>query len=297
MKKIIYFIVCLFVITGCEATYTIDIDDEFNETLLVTPKNLIDLSEMKDEHYPYPALYDPEFSENENLYNESNNVETDIDLDDEDEEDNLDEIDEQDNEQDEINNVPRYNISMDNALIYNYKFGENYQDSFIAYSSANEFDVYNSTSSSMSSRIYVSDLSKVFDEYANLTKLTINVKTTKTVISHNADKVNGNIYTWVITKKNSYRDISITYTDDRYYVAIEDQNFQLDPVPDDKSNVNPNPDINPDKNSDNNKQSDNKKTSNKGLNEKQSKVVLYVLYSLFFGLIFVIIIFRKKFKK
>ena len=31
MKKIVYLFIALFIITGCEATYTIDIDDNYNE--------------------------------------------------------------------------------------------------------------------------------------------------------------------------------------------------------------------------------------------------------------------------
>ena len=290
MKKIFYLFISLIVVTGCEATYNIDIDDAFNENLIITPKSAEELSRVSEDYFPYPSFYNPNYSEDDDYVEGFNSLPNNPDS-------NYNNDISKDEEDDNYITTPveRYNVYLGNVLSFSYKFGEKYQDSNIVITSTDEFVVVNAVDGNSYSRIYAKGFSKIFDEYNSLSKLTINVKTSRNVLSHNADLVNGNIYTWIITNKNSNRDINIVYSDDRYY-ANDDKTAPL-PVPDDNPNVNPNPDVNPDKNSDNNKQSDNKKTSNKGLNEKQSKVVLYVLYSLFFGLIFVIIIFRKKFKK
>ena len=42
-----------------------------------------------------------------------------------------------------------------------------------------------------------------FDNYSEMTNLVINITVDKNVISNNADKVNGNTYTWNLTKDNS----------------------------------------------------------------------------------------------
>lgn len=52
-----------------------------------------------------------------------------------------------------------------------------------------------------------------FDEYPLLDALTIKIKTNLEVIVSNADNVNGNIYTWVITKDNyANKSIHLTYS-------------------------------------------------------------------------------------
>ena len=46
MKKFIFIFLILFIITGCEATYTIDIDSDFNENLVVVPNGSEELQNM-----------------------------------------------------------------------------------------------------------------------------------------------------------------------------------------------------------------------------------------------------------
>jgi hypothetical protein len=46
--------------------------------------------------------------------------------------------------------------------------------------------------------------------------INVNIEIPFTVISHNADSVSGNIYTWNIKKDNSLKNISITYKDKDY---------------------------------------------------------------------------------
>ena len=330
MKKYICLLFILFIITGCEATYTIDIDNDFYEHLMVVPKNNDELSQLRESRYVYPAYYDEDDYEAD-AYELTDEIDYDDEDDDEDDsyfEDLTIPFDDSDDTTDTT--VKRYNVSVTDRLNYFYTFKEDYQDSYIANFSSGDFTAINSTSDTSYSSISASDFSPIFDEYSDLDKITINIKTNKTVISNDADKVNGNIYTWVISKKNPGRRINIVYTDDRYYTETEVTydfedftnsilnilNSSSNPDTDDESDleegetayngldpdngggiVDPdngggteNPDngggtINPNNNN-SNSNSDNTK------NNSNSNVVLYVLYTLFFGLIFGIIIFR-----
>lgn len=294
MKKIIYLFIAIFIITGCEATYTINIDDNFNETLIAVPNDAKELSRMKEDYFPYPAFYNPNYSEDSDYVEGFGSTQT------SDKDSELNTDDSKDEEQDDYITTPveRYNVSFNNMLSFSYKFGENYQDSNIPLTFVEEFDAINAATDNSYSNIYAKDFSFIFEEYSELTKLTINVITTKKVISHNADLVNGNTYTWIITNKNSKKAIEIVYFDDRFYSPYN----KVGTVPDnttDPDNPDPSNNVEPDygqNQNPNNSKNDSKKTNNRGLNEKQSKVVLYVLYSLFFGLIFVIIVLRT-FKK
>ena len=60
MKKFIFIVLILFIITGCEANYTIDIDSDFNENLVVVPNGSEELQNMINYKYVHPAYYDEE---------------------------------------------------------------------------------------------------------------------------------------------------------------------------------------------------------------------------------------------
>ncbi|MBR5662903.1 MAG: hypothetical protein IKX00_04600 [Bacilli bacterium] len=271
MKRILFLLIAIFIISGCEATYTIDVDNDFFESTVITTTDSDEFSEIQMGSYPYKAYYNDDTFEDI-----TGDVGTEI------ENDNI--------------VYKKYNTLLTDKLIYSYRFGEDYQDSNIAYRSVNEFVVIDAKDENAYSKIYANDFSNVFNEYPGLTKLTINVKVSKKVLNSNADSNSGNIYTWIITRKNQNREISISFADERYFNPDENIIQQPDDVivPDNNDpNSNTDPDNGkssvPDNGSEKNK---NKNTSDKGLTEKQSKVVLYVLYALFFGLIFGIIIFR-----
>lgn len=291
MKKIVYLFIALFIITGCEATYTIDIDDNYNESLVAIPSDSKDLSRMKEDYFPYPAFYNPDYSEDSDYVEGFGSTQT------SNKDDELNVDDSKDEEDDDYvaPSVERYNVSFNNMLSFSYKFGEDYQDSSIPLTYLKEFDAINAATDNSYSNIYAKDFSEIFEEYSKLTKLTINVKTTKKVISHNADTVNGNIYTWVITNKNCKKSIEIVYFDDRYY-SPDNKVGTVPADTTDPDNPDPNNNVDPDNGNtvdpDNTNQKDNKNNNDNSTTEKQSKVILYVLYTLFFGLIFGIIIFR-----
>ena len=256
MKRLLILFVSIFILSGCEAVYNIDIDNDFEETIIVNPANASEQEELKKMNFKYPAFYDP------------NRVEDECEV---------------------LEDIPRYDMQLTDKLQYTYKFKGLYDKSNIANMSVYNFFVYYSNDSERESRINAKNFSNVFYYYPELTKLTLNVKTTNPVSYNNADSVNGNVYTWIINRNNSEREISIVFKNNKKYSHTTNNGGNNNSNNNGGSSVNPNVDPNNDPNS-NNKNAT-KKTSDK----KENKVLLYVVYSLFFGLIFVIIIFRKKF--
>lgn len=310
MKKCIYLLFILFIVTGCEATYTIDIDRDFNENLIVTPNGSEELNKIFEKKYIYPAYYDEDNYE-DNDYDSTDGLNID-ELDPNEVDDDFFEDFTGDNEDPVIEEpVKRYNALITDKLYYYYTFKDDYQDSFIANYATSDFTAINSSSANSYSSISASDFSFIFNEYPELDKITINIRTSKNVVSNNADKVNGSTYTWVVTKNNPGRRIKITYSDDRYYTQTE-KSYDFDTFSNSISSI-LNSDVNPDtdavsdleagessSDSNNNNPSNNGNNSNNNKdnksnlsnNDRHSNLVLYVLYTLFFGLIFGIIIFR-----
>ena len=63
--------------------------------------------------------------------------------------------------------------------------------------------------------ISTSNNATCFDNYPELTNLVINITVDRDIISHNADKVNGNIYTWNLTKNNAKnKSINLVFKND-----------------------------------------------------------------------------------
>ena len=254
MKKIFIVLFLTFILTGCSAEYTIDIDNGYMENLNVYADTTEEVDTLRTYNYSDPAFYDPNYFEDE------------LEV---------------------LPQIERYKTSFNNN-IYNasYKFNDSYDKSNIVNSSVDIFDVYNA----YNSHIYAKDFTKAFAIMQTLNRITINIKTNKSVIGNNADAINGNTYTWIITRDNPNREISF------YFVNPNLKENILNPVIDNNSeleNNGSNTDDNKNQESQNKSDSNSKTTST----NKQNKVLLYVLYVLFFGLIFVIIVFRKKFNK
>ena len=251
MKKLIIFLILLIFITGCSVDYSIDIDNNFKETISVTPESSSELNNLRNNNYNNPAFYMPNYFEEE---------------------------------MDVLPDIERYNITFNNNVFYaDYTFMDKYENSNAVNSSVGWFAVRND----YKSHIYAKDFTKVFNIYPTLNKITINIKTNKTVIGNNADSINGNVYTWIIYRNNPKRDVRFYYIDENYENNSNNNNNNNKPNNNDKQNNNGQK--NNDKSDENNE--------NISSNNKINKVLLYILYTLFFGLIFVIIIFRDKFKK
>ena len=267
MKKIVLFISFLFILSGCEAIYNIDVDNNFNESIYVYPETEIEISKLKGTTYKHPAFYDPNHSEDE-MYSRTD--------------------------------IQRYNtIFSNNVYTANYQFSKNYSKSNFAKTFTKRFGLVDD----YLSKIYASDFSNLFGRYPGLKILKINIKISKNIVGHNADSVNGNVYTWVINRSNYKREIFINYINDDYKDKKNQSpgnNFNVSPSPNNNnSNNNKNSNKNNRNNSNNNVNSNNNnsKSDQKSTNSKKdNNVILYVLYALFFGGIFVIIVFRNKLK-
>lgn len=259
MKKVIIFLFLVFILSGCTADYTIDIDNGFNETLSISPSDAEEYSVLSKETYRNPAFYDPNYFEEE-----------------------LEVLPE----------MERYNTSFSNNKYYaSYKFKDKYEDSNVANTALEQFSIYNT----YYSKIDAEDFTPIFSQNETLSQVNVNIRTSKQVLGHNADFVNGNTYTWVIYRANPKRTIQFSYINPDYKDLYE--NYKPDPV-------NPTPDDNPDPDPSNDPTSsddpvsnDDKKEEKREARIKRNNIILYVLYSLFFGLIFVIIVFRNKFKR
>lgn len=122
-------------------------------------------------------------------------------------------------EKDVTGDVYKYNLS-GNKLTFNYDFTR----SDIIDSSAVS-NCYNKlTIVDYEDTIVISTSSKAmcYNRYPTLNNLKINIKVDKPVISNNADNVNGNIYTWNITKDNA-DDKSINIILDNKKTVVDDE--------------------------------------------------------------------------
>lgn len=181
MKKFLL-IICIILLTGCDITYDLNIDDNFVENISVVEKNstnfsyLIggtDLVSFKDyyvnDYIPihYNDMYYPEFHakvDGVNYY--------------------------------QINDLSDYNglkVNLNGTF-----------DSLDSFSNSNA--VRKGCSSIRIIRdedivINVGDF-KVFDDYKILDNLKINLKTKYKVVRHNADEVSDDTYTWFIDRGN-----------------------------------------------------------------------------------------------
>ena len=228
-NKLLVFLIMIFISCGCSATYTIDTTNDYNELINIKTNYNDDINEISNSQI---AIYA---------------------------DDNVEDID---------GNLPesvlKYSFSRNNDnLISNYKFNSfnNFQRSTSVESCFKHINVTEGSTY----KIETDNTFLCFENYPKLEELTINI-IANNVVSNNADKVDGNTYSWTFTKDN-YRLKSIII---EYRRNTSNSN-------------NPN-------NSQNNKESDKK-------NNVKTPWYLYLLLSLFFVILFGIIFFSKKMKK
>ncbi len=198
MKKIIGLIVLMVLLTGCDATYNMEITgDTFKEDVdvfvdsslknktvsgqTITYKELVTL--QKDNYRP--VLYN---DSNYNPYIEG--------------------------KQDDVSYYDLEIIDNDSKYGVNYKYDFNIKN--YVYSSAVN-TCYKEITINKSDTIYTIKTNKLVSCLENnlLDKLTINLKINNKVLDNNADSINGNVYTWVITKDNyTNKSIKIMYNKD-----------------------------------------------------------------------------------
>lgn len=129
-----------------------------------------------------------------------------------------------------VNESDIYNYKLTGSkLKFNYEFTKNgYANSSAVSNCYNKLTVSNYGDS-----IILSTNTKVecFDKYPPLTSINVNVKVDKPVISHNADRVNGNVYIWNITKSNKDdKSINLVLNNE------ESNNIPQEPSNQDKNN-------------------------------------------------------------
>lgn len=208
MKKILLLISLFFVITGCEATYNLEIGEEIKEEINIYTTDMYNLNVPMEDYnnfslkdmfgFQLDGFYPVYFNdENYNPYLEEK----------------------QDNvkyyNQSAINDSNKYGIKYD----YRFKFNDYYRSRAVnscykEVNLANNNGIYSLTTN---------NVAKCFDNYSLLDRVTINIKTTYKVIYSNADNVSNGVYTWNITK-NNYKSKSIKFS-----YNTNNSNFEYNP--------------------------------------------------------------------
>lgn len=172
MKKSILIILMLLLLTGCTCEYNLTIDGySYKEEVIITGENSEEKSSFNQE---WAVPIDKE------VYDMAGDESTEL--------------------SDIKTETYNYNINSDNIKFY-YDLSRNEMINSTAVSIC--YDKLNITNYDNTTIISTSSKNKCFDEYQTLTNIKVNIKVDKPVISNNADIINGNIYTWNITKDDT----------------------------------------------------------------------------------------------
>lgn len=266
MKKIFILIIISIFISGCEATYTMSIEEDFNEFTTLSTFNKDEFEAMKIYANNRPAFFDGGFAEEPDAGYKGNFYD---------------------------DGTRFYDRKITDRIEYSYRFYGNYDLSYIANSSVNEFMFANrrmEDSNKYRYSLVASDFTGLFNSYRTLSKITINIKTKREVIHHNADSVKDNTYTWVITPGNATRSINLYFLSDKVFDKNDSDNEEYQNNKSNQqnngSNINPN-------NNNSNKSSNSSNNKSNNTNKTKRTILIYLLIPLFFILLFVIIKFRE----
>ena len=180
--KYLVLLLSIVFLTACSVDYTIDIDHGFREDIIITPDGTSQDSRILSYNQKI-AIYDDENIEDIETGGLVGNVET-----------------------------YKYRVS-NNKLNVSAKYGD-----FTSYIKSSTFkSCFNKaipTENKNSNRIDTDNIFKCFDDYSNFNEITIKFVTTKYVIEHNADTVNGDTYIWTFKKTDpKNKSIIFEYTD------------------------------------------------------------------------------------
>ena len=198
MKKLIILIIFMIILTGCEATYNLNIENTFKENVEIyvatnEKDNKLDWSNMT-----YKEMFDSDGNNYTRAYYNDPNYNQYI-------EGKQDGVEYYTNTI--INNNKRYGIN------YSYNFTRN---NFINSAAVNT--CYKEITIKKNDNIFILETQKeasCLNGLSNLDKLTINISTNYKVLSSNSDSKSGNTYTWVVTNENyKNKPIKIIYNTD-----------------------------------------------------------------------------------
>ena len=171
-KRILILITILLLTTGCTCEYNLTIkENTYKEEIIIT-------GETKEEISNFNNKWQIPISKEE--YNK-------ISL-------------ESDTNGEYTGEIYNYNLS-NNRLTFKYDFSKNQYINSTAVS--NCYDMLTITNSNNRTIISTSSNTKCFENHPPLNNIKINIKVDKPVISNNADRINGNTYTWNIDKSNA----------------------------------------------------------------------------------------------
>ena len=180
IKRIIIMLFSIIALSGCTATYELNISNNGFEE-----KISINSNEITKSNYYITAYYN---GIPENVYDVDINT--------------------------KIDGIEYYNTKLlNNTLEFKYKFKEN---DFFKSNIANSFfsvfliQEYEYDDENTYNLLSTTDDFSAFETYNDLDEVTINIKTNYEVISTNADKINKNIYTWNLNK-NKNKSINLMY--------------------------------------------------------------------------------------
>lgn len=208
MKKLILIFILTFFLTGCSATYNIEIyNDQVKEDLEYINTNSSTWDKEAEYgltyrqlvtssiEYPYPAFNSTVVDENDTI--------------------KLDGVEYYENK------LISDNYKLGQSLSYHDFTLENFSDSSIIKKCYQYFNIIEEEDNIILSTSYEN---RCFEEYKNLDDITINLKTNHKVVSNNADIVNGYNYTWNITKATKDdAAILITIKKDEYIFNYENE--------------------------------------------------------------------------
>ena len=181
LKKLVFPILCLLFLCGCEATYNLDISEGFLETTTINSVSDGDTSLMEGYPRNLPAYYTDSFNpEDTSRYDDISYYEA--------------------------------SYQSDGVLSYTYKFQDKYNLSTIAKESMPKITI----DKDKTVRIHATGNFDCFSIYNSLEKLTINIKAPYEIVYQNADYINGDTYTWIINKDNPMGTIDLEYKNPDY---------------------------------------------------------------------------------
>ena len=164
MKKIILLILLVLLLTGCKATYNISFDKNINESIKIYTSNTnIETANKETVNKVSEELYNFEYGY-------------------------------------EYYKKEKYYEGNNTGYNYTNKF--DYEDYNMYTELQKCYDDFNYSNDDNTVSLSTSEQFTCFDYYPEIEEVTINMTSQYNITSSNADKVDGNTYTWIINKDN-----------------------------------------------------------------------------------------------